>query len=66
MRSLPRATVAQLKEALCYVSLHYTTDRVQATRHRAGFESVWTAPDGSELRLADERFRCGEVCELNE
>jgi hypothetical protein len=61
LRAMPRAAAAQLKEALCFVSPHYLTDRVQAARDPQAFAAEWTAPDGSTVRLHDERFRCAEA-----
>jgi hypothetical protein len=59
--TLPRSVVAQAKEALCFVSLHYDADRALAARDAAAFAEEWVAPDGRVIRVTEERFRCGEV-----
>jgi len=61
MRSLRREVVGQIKEKMCYVSLHYANDRVLAVRSPHDFERSCTDSDGAEHRLKDECFRAAEV-----
>eukprot|EP01064_Diplonema_japonicum_P020596 TRINITY_DN30201_c0_g1_i1.p1 TRINITY_DN30201_c0_g1~~TRINITY_DN30201_c0_g1_i1.p1 ORF type:complete len:379 (+),score=63.51 TRINITY_DN30201_c0_g1_i1:33-1169(+) len=65
-RGLPFSTpddfriAEDIKEKLCYLSADYSKELQNAEVSRS-FERFYKMPDGSEIRLCEDRFRCPEA-----
>ena len=57
---VPRETVNDMKERLCYVALKFE-DEMKLSEESSDIEKNYELPDGQVLTLGNERFRAGEI-----
>jgi len=57
---ISKELIVDMKECLCFVSLDFEKDMILAAESSI-FEKAFELPDGSIIKLNNERFRCPEI-----